>query len=126
MSDRSTEQTGGSATKAQAAPRRGALLLLAGVAAWTLLAASSAQAATVTVGSPLAAPFTGSFGGIATEINFTLGEPGSRATSPVNGTIVSYRVNVASSSTGRFAIRAIRAASGGEFTGTGTGPPLTP
>src|SRR5437763_16067241 len=93
MSDRSTEQTGGSATKAQAAPRRGALLLLAGVAAWSLLAASSAQAATVSVGSPLAAPFTGSLGGIATEINFTHGEPeittNSRVIWPVIGSLLS-------------------------------------
>jgi hypothetical protein len=100
--------------------------LLAGVAAWALLAASSAQAATVTVGSPLTVPFTGSFGGTATEINFTLVEPGSQATSPVDGTIVSYRVKVDSSSTGRFAIRAIRPASGGAFTGAGTGTALTP
>jgi hypothetical protein len=100
--------------------------LLAGVAAWALLAAAAAQAATVTVGSPLTAPFTDTFGGTATEVNFTLGEPGTRVTSPVNGTIVSYRVKVDSPPTDRFAIRAIRPASGGAFTGAGTGPPLTP
>ncbi len=99
--------------------------LVAGGAAWALIGASSAQA-TVTVGSPLTASFTGVFGGTATEINFALGEPGSQVTSPVNGTIVSYRVRVFSSSTGRFAIRAIRPAPGGEFTGAGTSTPVTP
>lgn len=103
--------------------RRGMLLVIAGMAASALLVAPSAQAATVTVGSPLTAPFTGSFSGIATEINFALGEAGSRVTSPVNGTIVSYRVRVHGSSNGRFAIRAIRSAPGGEFTGAGTSTP---
>src|SRR5262249_32677644 len=55
-----------------------------------------------------------------------LGEPGSQVTSPVNGTIVSYRVNVDPGSTGKFAVRAIRPASGGEFTGAGTSTPVTP
>lgn len=80
----------------------------------------------MTVGSPLTSPFAGSFVGTTTETNFTLGEPGSRATSPVNGTIVSYQVKVDPSSTGRFAIRAIRPASGGTFTGAGSGTALTP
>jgi hypothetical protein len=101
-------------------------LLVAGAAAWALLAASAAQAATVTVGSPLTAGFTGSFAGTATEVNFALGEPGTHVTSPVNGTIVSYRIKVYSLPLGRFAIRAIRPASGGDFTGVGTGPPVTP
>ena len=78
-------------------------------AIWVLFGAASAQA-TVTVGSPLTATFPGSFQGTATEINFALGEPGSQLTSPVNGTIVSYRVNVDGGSTGRFAIRVIRPA----------------
>jgi len=46
--------------------------------------------------------------------------------SPVNGTIVAYRVNVSSSSTGRFAIRVLRAAGGGAFTGAGSSAPAMP
>jgi hypothetical protein len=98
---------------------------IAMAAIWVLLGVASAQA-TVTVGSPLTATFTGSFQGRATEINFALGEPGSQVTSPVNGTIVTYRVKVDAGSSGQFAIRVIRPAAGGEFTGAGTSTPVTP
>jgi hypothetical protein len=80
----------------------------------------TAQAAPLTVGSPLTATPIASFEGTATEVNFILEEPGARVTSPVTGTIVSYRVAV-ESAPGLFAIRAIRPA-GGEFMGVGGSP----
>jgi hypothetical protein len=46
--------------------------------------------------------------------------------SPVNGTIVSYRVTVASTNTGRFAIRVLRPAGGSAFTGAGSSTPAMP
>jgi hypothetical protein len=94
-----------------------------------LLGAGTAQAATVTVGSPLTATFSSSFGGTSTEANFALGEPGALTTAPDNGTtaswtIIGYRVLV--DGTGRYAIRVIHPAAGGEFTGGGTSGPATP
>jgi Ca2+-binding RTX toxin-like protein len=89
------------------------------------LGAVSAQGA-VTVGSPLTTPPTGQFGGSTTEINATLGEPGSLLTSPIDGVIVSYRVAVAPTSDGPVSIRAIRPASGDTFTGAGTSTPTEP
>jgi hypothetical protein len=103
-----------------------ALCLAAGA---LLLGAGTAQATTVTVGSPLTATFNSSFGGTATEANIALGEPGALTSAPDNGTtvnwtIVSYRVLV--DGTGRYAIRVIHPAGGGEFTGGGTSGPATP
>ena len=103
-----------------------ALGLAAGV---LLLGVGTAQAATVTVGSPLTATFNSSFAGTATEANFALGEPGALTTAPDTGTtaswtIVSYRVLV--DGTGRYAIRVVHPAGGGEFNGGGTSGPATP
>jgi hypothetical protein len=110
---------------AQRSPRT-VLALAAGA---LLLGAGTAQAAPVTVGSPLTATFSSSFGGTATEANFALGEPGALTTAPDTGataswTIVSYRVLV--DGTGRYAIRVIHPAGGGDFTGGGTSGPATP
>jgi hypothetical protein len=94
------------------------------VAVSALLGAGSAQATTVTVGSPLTGSVTGSFGGTATEANFALGEPGARVTSPVNGMIVSYRAKLGD--VGRVAIRVLRPAGGSAFTGAGSSTTVTP
>jgi hypothetical protein len=94
------------------------------LAAFSLAACASPAAASVTVGSPLTGPVSGSFGGTATEANFALGEPGARVTSPVNGMIVSYRAKLGD--VGRVAIRVLRPAGGSAFTGAGTSTPTTP
>jgi hypothetical protein len=97
------------------------------VAAVALLAAGgagTAKAATVTVGSPLTETPLGHFAGSATEVNVALAEPGARVASPVNGTIVSYRVDVAI--LGEFAIRTIRPAGGGAYTGIASSTRVTP
>jgi hypothetical protein len=95
------------------------------MAAFALLAASSAQAATVTVGSPLTVSFDDFFAGTHTEANGALGEPGANVTSPVNGTIVSWRV-VVQGRIGPFALRVLRPAGGGAYTGAGTSSQVTP
>jgi hypothetical protein len=92
--------------------------------ALSLAASAAPAAASVTVGSPLTGPVSGSFGGTATEANFALGEPGARVTSPVNGMIVSYRAKLGD--VGRVAIRVLRPAGGSAFTGAGTSTPTTP
>lgn len=103
--------------------------VLALAAGGLLLGAGTAQAATVTVGSPLTATFNSSFAGTATEASGALNEPGALVVAPDNGTtvswtLVSYRVLVAG--TGRLAIRVLHPAGGGAFTGAGTGAPETP
>jgi hypothetical protein len=88
------------------------------------LGACSAQAATVTVGSPLTASFAFSFTGPVTAANATLGEPAANVTSPVTGTIVHWRL-VADSSGAPFALRVLRPAVGGEM-GVGTSGQVIP
>jgi len=102
--------------------RRVFVLVTAIAVASLVFAASVAQAATMTVGSPLTATPVGHFGGSATEVNVALSEPGARTASPVNGMITSYRVDV--QTLGMFAIRAIRPAADGEYTGAGSSPPV--
>jgi hypothetical protein len=99
--------------------------LLAAVAAWALSAAASAQASIVTVGSPLPASFTATpIGGSLTAINSTLPEPGAHVTSPVNGTVVSWRITGAAG--GPFNLRVLRPAGGKNYKGAGTSAPQTP
>ena len=97
---------------------------LTAAAAVTGVLATSAGAATVLVGSPITGPgfggFAGSNGSTVTLANVALGEPGAHATSPVNGTIVQWRV--VSSGTGQYALRVLRPASGGAYTGAGISP----
>jgi hypothetical protein len=98
--------------------------VLASVAALAAVFGSTAKAAPVTVGSPLTASPIGHFGGSATEANVALSEPEAQEVSPVDGVIVRYRVDV--ESLGQFAIRVLRPAAGGTYTGAGTGTPVTP
>jgi hypothetical protein len=84
------------------------------------LSASAATAATVTVGSPLGGGFPSSYfssGSVATVANVALEEPGAHATSPVNGTIVQWRVTT--EGTGQYSLRVLRP-TGDHYTGAGT------
>src|SRR3954463_245699 len=99
--------------------------LLAAVGIWAVLGAANAQAAVVTVGSPLSAPFpfSGAFGQV-TVTNLILPEPGANVTSPVTGTITSWRLTGASG--GPFRLRVLTPGGGTTFTGAGTSDPQTP
>ncbi len=101
---------------------------LAAVGTWLLLAAGSAQAATVTVGSSLTGPFgpgmCSAVGGCSSA-NTKLTVPGALVTSPVSGTIVRWRIAGASATTG-YAIRVFKPAGGTSLTGAGTGSSQTP
>jgi hypothetical protein len=69
----------------------------------------------------MTASVAGSFGGSATEVNVALGEPGAHEASPVTGTIVSYRLE----GEGHFALRVIRPATGGAYTGVSSSALVT-
>jgi hypothetical protein len=90
------------------------------IAAAGMFASTGAQAATVTVGSPLTATFDDDFGGPVTDVNVALPEAGAIVVSPVNGTIVSWRVIVGGP--GGLAIRVIEPAAAGAYRGGGTSP----
>ena len=68
------------------------LSVLLVVVAASLALCAGAQAATVTVGSPLTVDFSGQSTGEVTGVNLTLGEPGANATSPNDGTVVRWRM----------------------------------
>jgi hypothetical protein len=115
-----------SRTRRRRAPRHIGSVLLAAVAAWALVGAASAQAAIVTVGSPLTGAFSsvGFIGSDATLANFALPEPGANVTSPVTGTIIRWRITQASG--GPFRLRVLTPGGGTTYTGAGTSPPGTP
>jgi hypothetical protein len=103
------------------------ILLAASVATLLLIGSSSAQAATVTVGSPLTADFNGYFtsGPSGTWANTVLSEPGANPVSPVNGTIVQWRMSGVYSG-GPFTLRVLRPTSMGAYTPAGSSVPITP
>jgi hypothetical protein len=115
-----------SQTRRPRATRHIGSVLLAAVATWALIFAASAQAAIVTVGSPLTASFTsgGFVGDPATLVNFALPEPGATVTSPVTGTIINWRITQATG--GPFRLRVLAPGGGTTYTGAGTSPPQTP
>lgn len=87
-----------------------------------LMGAVTAQAAPITVGSPLAGTFTAAtYGGVGTVANTALPEAGAHVTSPVSGAIVAWHLVDASG--GPFKIRVLRPAAGG-YLGAGTGAPV--
>ena len=88
------------------------------IAAAGMFASTGAQAATVTVGSPLSATFDDDFGGPVTDVTVALPEAGAMVVSPVNGTIVSWRAIVGDP--GGLGIRVIEPAAGGAYRGGGT------
>jgi hypothetical protein len=104
------------------AKTHGVVLILA--AAACCVWAASAGAATVTVGSPITRGLDGGYAGdngsTVTVANTALSEPGAHVTSPVSGTIVSWRA--ITTGTGEYALRVLRPGSGGEYTGAGRSP----
>ncbi len=90
-------------------------LIVVGACALALLGAPGAQAATVTVGSPLTGGYFPSITGVVgTVANTALPEP-APLTSPVTGTVVRWRILDASG--GPFALRVLTPGSGTEYTG---------
>ncbi len=91
----------------------------------TFFLASDAQAATVTVGSPLTGPYAstitcGDPQG-CTWANIALAEAGANVTSPVSGAIVRWRI--ADNYSGAFRLRVLRPA-GSQYTGVSTSVPV--
>jgi hypothetical protein len=87
--------------------------------------ATSAQAAVVTVGSPLTQSFTAQpINVLATFVNSTLPEPGAQVTSPITGTVI--RWHLLDSAGGPFKLRVVRPGPGSVFTGVGTSTAQTP
>jgi hypothetical protein len=101
-----------------------------GVASLVVIAAALctcsawAGAATVTVGDPLTQALDGGYlgnnGSTVTVANTTLQEPDGHVASPVNGTIVSWRA--VTTGTGEYALRVLRPATAGQYTGAGRSP----
>lgn len=96
---------------------------LATVTVSLLVGASSAGAATYTVGSPLTAAFGPGALGTDTITNTALPEAGARVTSPVTGTVVRWRVLDA---VGTFNLRVLTPNGGLTYTGSGTSAPRSP
>ena len=100
------------------------LVALAAMSAWALLA-TTAQGATVTVGSVLPPGSTPTeFGQVQTLFNTALPEKGANLTSPVDGAIVRWRVQGAEG--GPFRLRVLRPNGSGAYTAVGTSNPVTP
>jgi hypothetical protein len=87
--------------------------------------AAGAGAATVTVGSPMAAAFSPTpYAVTSTAANTALPEPGAKVTSPIDGTIVRWRV--AGASGGPFRLRVLTPVGGDVYVGAGTSAPASP
>ncbi len=101
--------------------RRRASILATLAAGLTLAAAPSAGANTVTIGSPLTATFSGS---AVCSSPCTVSQsalPGAKLTSPVDGTVVAWRVKGASGPAMEgFKLRVLHPAGFGTFIGAGT------
>jgi hypothetical protein len=98
------------------------ILFAAAACVWS----ASTQAATVTVGSPISRSIgsggtQGPSGNTETVANTALPEAGAHVTSPVNGTIVRWRM-VASGGGGSYALRVLRPAGAGAYKGVGRAP----
>jgi IPT/TIG domain/PASTA domain len=92
---------------------------------FAFLAAGSAEASTVTVGSVFPpGSATTSFGQVQTFFNTALPEKGANLASPVNGTIVRWRVKDAEG--GPFRLRVLRPNGSGAYTAVGTSNPASP
>jgi hypothetical protein len=102
-----------------------ALPLAALAVTWMLVAASGAQASTVTIGSPLTASFVQNLfcGSLCTYAQTAL--PGAVVASPSDGTIVRWRVKAASGP-GGFRLQVLHPEGFGAYTGTGTSAEGTP
>lgn len=90
-----------------------------------LMAASSAQAATIRIGSVLPEKFTPTeFTRVQTFFNTGLPQAGTNLASPVDGAIVSWRIQGASG--GPFYLRVLHPNGKGAFEATGTSLPASP
>ncbi len=94
--------------------RRGISFAAIAIVGGVLAPGTSAQAATVTVGSPLTANFTGALTSHSLEVNTALPEPGATVASPVDGTIINWRAILGS--TGEMSLLVVKPASGGAYT----------
>lgn len=93
--------------------------------ACTMLAATAAQASTITVGSVLPSGFTSKpFGEKQTLLNTALPEKGANLVSPVSGAIVRWRLQGAKG--GPFLLRVLHPNGTGAYTATGTSTAVTP
>jgi IPT/TIG domain/PASTA domain len=91
----------------------------------TALMTGGAQASTITIGSVLPPGSTPTeFGQVQTLFNSALPEKGSNLTSPVDGTIVRWRVQGASG--GPLTLRVLRPNNSGGYQASGTSNPATP
>jgi IPT/TIG domain/PASTA domain len=94
-------------------------------AAWALVAATAAQAGTITVGSVLPPGSSATpLGQVATFFNTALPESGANLASPVSGAIVRWRMQDAEG--GPFYLRVLRPNGSGAYTAIGTSNPVTP
>ena len=89
------------------------------------LSPAGAQAVPVTIGSPLTASFSSAGAGAASTVaNPGLAEAGAVVSSPVNGTVVRWRI--ADASGGPFYLRILTPVNGNTYTGAGTSEPRLP
>jgi hypothetical protein len=94
--------------------------LIGALAVSGLVAASPAQATTVTIGSPgPASAVSALLGGTATVVNTSI--PGATVTAPGNGVVTSWKI--ANASGGPFFLQIVHSAGGAAFTSTGTSGP---
>jgi hypothetical protein len=114
-------------SKASHVPARFLYPVLAALGAWMLLPAGSAQAAVVTVGSPLKTTFGGDLcsGPSGTLANSALSEAGANVTSPVSGAVVGWKMN-GNYSGGPFRLRVLKPAGSGQYTGAGSSATVSP
>jgi hypothetical protein len=100
-------------------------LTVAMASIWALVATATAQAATITVGSVLPPGSSATaFEEVETFFNTALPEKGANLVSPVNGTIVRWRIQGAEG--GPFFLRVLRPNGSGAYTAVGTSNAATP
>lgn len=78
----------------------------------------------MTVGSPLSGMTAGGFANTFTLVNALLPEPGAKVASPIDGTVVRWRITEASG--GPFKLRVLRPGVGNTYTAVGTSAAITP
>jgi hypothetical protein len=120
------QQLGSVVREGERARARRLMLAVACVAsAWMLMAAASAQASVISVGSVLPEGWTSKkFERVQTLFNTALPEPGATLASPVSGAIVRWRVQGAVG--GPFYLRVLRPNGKGAYEAVGKSSPATP
>jgi len=97
---------------------------LLGVALVSLIACAGAQAAVVTVGPTVSPVVSVNIGNPATILHNGLGAVGGNLTSPINGTIIRWRVNGFAG--GPFKLRVLTPLGGVAYLGSGSSAPVAP